>query len=143
MAMLAMDWADGKSDELQQFDSLFFISLKNVSQNIPLDEVILQQHNRMRTMGVQKEQIKSFIYEKRSLILLDGYDEYKKGTNADIDNAITHSMGNCFILVTSRPGDYMKKSDRDQMDGEVQITGFSRDAIEKMFYKISWKSGEI
>ena len=69
--------------------------------------------------------------DKRALILFDGYDEYRKGTNTDIDNAITDSLGSCFILVTSRPGDYMKKSDRDQMDGEIQITGFSDEAIEE------------
>ena len=85
-----------------------------------------------------KEQIKKFIREKRVLILFDGYDEYRKGTNTDIDNAITDSLGSCFILVTSRPGDYMKKPDRDQMDGEVQITGFSDEAIRGMLNKISW-----
>ena len=132
MAMLAMDWAEDKAlSELQQFDLVFVIALKNVSKNIPLEEIILQQHGRMRNMGVSKEQIKSFIQKKKVLILLDGYDEYKKGTNTDIDNAITDSLGGCFILVTSRPGDYMKKPDRDQMDGEVQITGFSVEAIKE------------
>ena len=130
MTMLAMDWAENKSpNELQQFDFVFLIALKNVSKNIPLEEVILQQHGRMKTVGVTKEQIRSFIRQKRVLILLDGYDEYKKGTNTDIDNAITETLGNCFILVTSRPGEYMKKSDKDQMDGEVVITGFSKEAI--------------
>ena len=128
--MLAMDWAENKSPhELQQFDFVFLIALKNVSKNIPLEEVILQQHGRMKTMGVTKEQIRSFIRQKRVLILLDEYDEYKKGTNTDIDNAITETLGNCFVLVTSRPGEYMKKSDKDQMDGEVVITGFSKEAI--------------
>ena len=132
MAMLAMDWAEDKApSELQQFEFVFLIALKNVSKNVPLEEVILQQHGRMRNMGVSKEQIKSFIQKKKVLILLDGYDEYKKGTNTDIDNAITHSLGSCFLLVTSRPGDYMKKPDRDQMDGEVQITGFSAEAIKE------------
>ena len=137
MAMLAMDWAEDKAPtELQQFDFVFLVALKNVSKNIPLEEVILQQHGKMRTMGVSKEQIKKFIREKRALILFDGYDEYRKGTNTDIDNAITDSLGSCFILVTSRPGEYMKKPDRDQMDGEVQITGFSDEAVIRMFYKI-------
>ena len=132
MAMLAMDWAENKApSELQQFDLVFLIALKNVSKNIPLEEIILQQNGRMRNMGVSKEKIKSLIQNKKVLILLDGYDEYRKGTNTDIDNAITDSLGGCFILVTSRPGDYMKKSDKDQLDGEVQITGFSYEAIEE------------
>ena len=120
MAMLAMDWAEGKApSELRQFDFVFLIALKNVHKNIPLEEIILQQHGRMRSMGVSKEQIKSFIQNKKVLILLDGYDEYGKGTNTDIDNAITDSLGRCFLIVTSRPGDYMKKPDRDQMDREL------------------------
>ena len=132
MAMLAMDWAEDKAPaELQQFDFVFLVALKNVSKNIPLEEIILQQHGKMRTMGVSKEHIKKIIREKRALILFDGYDEYMKGTNTDIDNAITNSLGSCFMLVTSRPGDYMKKPDRDQMDGEVQITGFSYEAIRE------------
>ena len=132
MALLAMDWAGDKVPaELQQFDFVFLIALKNVNKNIPLEEIILQQHGRMRNMGVSKQQIKKFIREKRALILFDGYDEYRKGTNSDIDNAITDSLGSCFILVTSRPGDYMKRPDRDQMDGEVQISGFSDEAIRE------------
>ena len=130
--MLAMDWAEDKAAcELQQFDFVFLIALKNVHKNIPLEEIILQQHGRMRSMGVSKEKIKSFIHKKKFLILLDGYDEYSKGTNTDIDNAITDTLGGCFLLVTSRPGDYMKKPDRDQMDGEVQISGFGRNAMEE------------
>ena len=132
MAMLALDWAEDKApSELQQFEFVFLIALKNVSKNIPLEEIILQQHGRMRNMGVSKEQIKSFIQKKKVLILLDGYDEYRKGTNTDIDSAITDTLGDCFLLVTSRPGDYMKTPDRDQMDGEVQISGFGCKAIEE------------
>ena len=132
MAMLAMDWAEDKApSELQQFDFIFLIALKNVNKNIPLEEIILQQHGRMRNMGVSKEQIKSLIQNKKILILLDGYDEYRKGTNNDIDSAITDSLGGCFLLVTSRLGDYMKKPDRDQMDGEMQITGFSDEAVKE------------
>ena len=132
MVMLAMDWAEGKAPtELQQFDFVFLIALKNVNKNIPLEEIILQQHGRMKTMGASREQIKKFIREKRTLIMFDGYDEYQRGTNLDIDNAISDSLGSCFLLVTFRPGDYMKKPDRDQMDGELRITGFSYVAIEE------------
>ena len=56
--------------------------------------------------------------------MLDGYDEYKPGTNKDIDKAIESTIGNCFLIVTSRPG-YLKKHTRDKMDGEVIIEGFS------------------
>ena len=62
---------------------------------------------------------------------MDGYDEYQKGTNRDIDNAITNTCGDCFIIVTSRPGDFLNKDDRDQMDGEIQIKGFNEENIRE------------
>ena len=65
------------------------------------------------------------------LLLLDGYDEYKKGTNAEIDDAFSNTMGDCFIIITSRPGDYISTHDRDQMDGEIQIVGLSKENIHK------------
>ena len=63
-------------------------------------------------------------------VLLDGYDEYKKGTNKEIDEAIESGIGNCFLLLTSRPG-YVAKSVRDRMDGEVRIEGFNNENIRK------------
>ena len=71
----------------------------------------------------------------RVLLLLDGYDEYKPGTNDDIDSAIESTIGNCFLILTSRPGDYLSKSIRDQMDGEIVIEGFSNKNIEKCSIK--------
>ena len=63
--------------------------------------------------------------------MLDGYDEYKPGTNEDIDSAIESTIGNCFLILTSRPGDYLCKSIRDKMDGEIVIEGFSKKKIRK------------
>ena len=65
----------------------------------------------------------------RVLLMLDGYDEYTPGTNDDIDQAIRVRIGNCFLILTSRPGDYLCKSIRDQMDGEIVIEGFSEENI--------------
>ena len=62
--------------------------------------------------------------------MLDGYDEYKPGTNNDIDEAIESGIGNCFLILTSRPGDYLSKSIRDKMDGEIVIEGFSEENIQ-------------
>ena len=147
MAMLAMDWAeddtaaepipkrirlDSDSEgSLKNFDFVFLIQLSKVDSNIPLEEVIIQQHSRLKSKNVPREKISAILQRKKVLLLLDGYDEYKKGTNTAIDNAITNTIGNCFVIVTSRPGDYMEKSDVEQMDGEIQITGLSKDNIKK------------
>ena len=65
------------------------------------------------------------------MLLLDGYDEYTKGTNTEIDETITNTIGDCFIIVTSRPGDYMAKSDREQINGEIHIKGLSEESIRE------------
>ena len=147
MAMLAMDWAeddtaaepitkrtrldsDSKAS-LKNFDFVFLIQLSKVDSNIPLEEVIIQQHSRLKSKNVPKEQISAVLQRKKVLLLFDGYDEYKKGTNEAIDDAITNTIGNCFVIVTSRPGDYMEQSDVNQMDGEIKITGLSKKNIKK------------
>ena len=93
--------------------------------------MIIQQHSKLKSKNVPKEQISAVLQRKKVLLLFDGYDEYKKGTNTAIDDAITNTIGNCFLIVTSRPGDYMEKSDVDQMDGEIKIMGLSEENIEQ------------
>ena len=61
---------------------------------------------------------------------MDGYDEYKRGTNKEIDEAIESGIGNCFLLLTSRPG-YVEKDIQDRMDGAVRINGFSPEKIRE------------
>ena len=79
--------------------------------------------------------------------MLDGYDEYKPGANKDIDRAIEIGIGNCFLILTSRPGDYLKKEIRDQMDGEIIIEGFSdeqiRECTNKYFKNNETKTTEM
>ena len=145
MAILAMDWAEddttaepvlkkAKSDldtGVKNFDFVFLIQLSKVDGDVSLEEVIIQQHGRLKSKNVPKEQITAILQRKKVLLLFDGYDEYKKGTNTAINDAITNTIGNCFVIVTSRPGDYLDKSDVDQMDGEIQITGLSEENIVK------------
>ena len=40
----------------------------------------------------------------KTLLMLDGYDEYKPGTNKDIDDAIEKTVGSTVLILTSRPG---------------------------------------
>ena len=97
-----------------------------------MTEIIRKQHGGLKQ--VTDQYIESILEGKTNhkvLLMLDGYDEYTPGTNADIDEAIESTIGNCFLILTSRPGDYLSKSIRDQMDGEIVIEGFSNKNIEK------------
>ena len=153
MAVLAMDWAEGRVEQdvqrdneeperkqfkpgtgLLEFDFVFLIQLRYVSKNIPLERVIIQQRDRLKSRKAKEENLREILdgaTGSKVLLLFDGYDEYKKGTNTDIDDAIADTIGDCFLIVTSRPGDYMKKIDRDQLDGEIIITGLSPENVEK------------
>ena len=102
-----------------------------------LAQIIKSQHSLRK---VKTEHIESILEGKTNhkvLLLLDGYDEYKRGTNKDIDEAIESKIGNCFLILTSRPGNdsgdkmFVSKMVRNRMDGQIVIDGFSPENIEK------------
>ena len=110
------------------FDLVFLIRLIFVRKNQSLVDVIKHQHTRIKPGCVSSGHINAVLENKtdsRILLMLDGYDEYTPGTNRDIDRVIESGIENCFLILTSRPGDYLKKKIRDQMDGGIIIEGFS------------------
>ena len=62
--------------------------------------------------------------------MLDGYDEYKPGTNKDIDDAIEKTVGSTVLILTSRPG-YLSNTTRSTMKNIANIKGFSKENIMK------------
>ena len=133
MAKLVLDWAenDEPADLDQQqtnilrekFDFVFMLLLKAIDCDISLEKVIIQQLE-LENKAITEDEIKTVLDNSNYLLILDGYDEYRKGTNSAIDSAVSGKRGNSFVLITSRPG-YMEKEDRDQMDGKIQINGLS------------------
>ena len=113
------------------FDLVFLIRLRYVKKGPLLAEIIKKQYEELEEIST--EYIESILKGKtghRVLLMLDGYDEYKVGTNTDIDKAIRVKIGNCFLILTSRLGEYLKKDDRNGMDGEIVIEGFSKENIK-------------
>ena len=142
MVKLALDWAKGRNRETNQFDDhsqgdtlqnqfdyVFLVPLKQVNSDISLEEVLLQKHE-LENKNISEDEIKKITNSPRVLLIFDGYDEYKKGTNSDIDAAISGQRGNSFVLITSRP-DHMEKRDKRKLDGEIQNNGLSGDSIEQ------------
>ena len=128
VAMLAVKYAN-KSEEMKEFDFVFTIQLKHAEKDVALPELIVEQHDKLKSQHIS--QIKAILESKakhKVALLLDGYDEYKRGTNKEIDEAIESGIGNCFLLLTSRPG-YVEKDIQDRMDGVVRIDGFSAEKI--------------
>ena len=130
VAMLAVKFAN-KSEEMKDFDFVFTVHLKYVEKHLSLPELIVKQHDKLKSQHVG--QIRAILEGKtkhKVALLLDGYDEYKRGKNKEIDEAIQSGIGNCFLLLTSRPG-YVEKGIKDRMDGEVRIDGFSTEKIRE------------
>ena len=136
MAVLASDWSESpvgetslSGNQLDQFEYVFFIELRYVDDNSSLERIIIKQHG---LQGVKEHELSSVLRDEASgkvLLLLDGYDEYKKGTNEDIDAAIEDSLANCFLILTSRDGDHISNATRKKFDGEIEIIGLSHNSI--------------
>ena len=104
-----------------------------MDRNCSLAELVADEHD------LEKEDleiVKSILTGKTNhkvLLLLDGYDEYIRGTNTELDRAIDKTLGKCFLILTSRPneGKDFRQYIRKKMDGEVVIQGFSKENIRK------------
>ena len=102
-----------------------------------LAQIIKSQHNLRKVKTEHIESILEGETNHKVLLLLDGYDEYRRGTNRQIDEAIESKIGNCFLILTSRPGNdsgdkmFVSKQVRNRMDGELVIEGFSPENIKK------------
>ena len=123
---------------MNKFDFVFLIRLCYVDKESSLAKLIVAQHGKLKSKDIARiESILEGETNHRVLLLLDGYDEYKPGTNAEIDRAIEHSVGNCFLILTSRPDlpsnkeQYLSNNIKNKMDGEVTIEGFNDENVRK------------
>ena len=120
--------AGGSSEELNRFHFTFHITMKQVKHNIPLENIIIEQHCELQSNNVKPEEIR-FILEqcsnKKHLLIIDGHDEYKTGTNSDIDEIVLkRKFGNCSLILTSRQTEGITEI-KNHMDAEAEICGFS------------------
>ena len=127
---------------MNQFDFVFLLRLRYANQISTLPELIVAQHGKLRPEDTAN--VAAILEGKtnyRVLLLLDGYDEYKPGTNTEIDKAIGHSIGNCFLILTSRPDrpssndQFLSQEIRARMDGEVVIEGFNEENMHKCSFQ--------
>ncbi len=130
--MLALDWAESTREDLNLFTFVFLVSLRHVDANQPLEHIIMEQHGRLKTEGITESEMKGIMKGKAGpiMLLIDGYDEYTKGTNRHIDDLLFHGRDNCLVILSSRPGDFLKPI-KGQRNEEVTISGFSYENITR------------
>ena len=135
---MALNWAEGSSKELENFDFVFHITLKDVTSRKTMAEVIIEQHGFLGGNEVNPEEIKTIIKGHTNhtiLFIIDGYDEYQHGTCPELDNAIKrYSLRNCWIVLTSRETkDFLRIA--EFLDAEAEITGFDADKVKEYITK--------
>ena len=138
MKHLALSWADGSADELKRFDFIFHISMKSVRPGQLIENLIIEQHRGLNGNDVQPEEIKAILEGKTNhnvLVILDGHDGYKNGSNAYIDKTITKEhLRNCCVILTSRETKDLPAI-REYIDIEAEITGFDPERTEEYVTK--------
>ena len=116
---------DSASDRIAAFDFVFVIRLRYADKVSSLPELIVAEHK----LGNDDINTLTYLIKQRTkyrvLILMDGYDEYQPGVNTEVDKAIDSTIGECFLILTSRPG-YLNKKSRDEMEDVIFIEGLSR-----------------
>ena len=134
MKHLEKIWADGSAPELQNIDFIFHVALNMVQSNEDIENIIVAQHKGLKGNGVEPGEIKTIIRgpsSQRVVLIFDGHDEYKRGTNSDIDNSITKDyLRTCSIVLASRENESLREI-KKYMDTEVEITGFDMEGVKE------------
>ena len=133
---LALDWAelddettgDQQKDILKKFELLVVINLKEVSKCQSLKDVISRSSIFARKDKHLTDSLLNYISnnEDKVLLVFDGYDEYRCGSNSEIYEIFRgNELRNCCVLITTR----ISKADklRAFKDMHAEITGFSKE----------------
>ena len=131
---LGMDWAeldgattgDQQNDILKKFELLVVVNLKEVSKCQSLKDVISRSSIFARRDKHLTDSLLNYIRnnEDKVLLVFDGYDEYRCGSNSEIYEVFRgNELRNCCVLITTR----ITKADelRAFKDMHAEITGFS------------------
>ncbi len=97
-----------------------------------LAKLILQQHKGLIANDVTEQEMSELLdgkYKRNILVLIDGFDEYRTGTNSHIDSVLNQSnLWDSWIILTSRPFDKVDLL-KPHFDAEATIIGFSDENI--------------
>ena len=136
---LAVDWAelddattgDKQKDILKKFELLVVVNLKEVSKCQSLKDVISRSSIFARKDKHLTDSLLNYISnnEDKVLLVFDGYDEYRCGSNSEIYEVFKgNELRKCRVLITTR----LAKADelRQFKDMHAEITGFSEEDRE-------------
>ena len=158
---LAVDWAElddaemteEQKDALRKFKLAVVVTLKDVSSCQTLEEVIRRSHLFPEDAETSTDDLLKYIRDnpEKVLLVFDGYDEYRTGTEAETqfgsrsDSPIYkifqgNILRDCTVLVTSRisqAGELQKDADK-----HAEVTGFDGED-KRAFMRKMLNSGSL
>ena len=77
---MAIEWANRVRRELEKFDLVFTIPLRDVKPHDKIEDIIVKCHVGLKAKRVKVEEIQEILEnDHQVLIVMDGYDEYTPG----------------------------------------------------------------
>ena len=129
---IALDWVQGACSQLNHIDNLFFIKLRDVADNSPLESIILEQHSLGISGMVTPEEIQKILSGDQTenvMLIFDGYDEYRIGTNRYIEEFLSSGNFRGSIIVSVRSDHENIERINGEVYDEIQLTGLSSKAV--------------
>ena len=133
---LCHDWLQ-QVPPLDHFKFVFRIVLSKVNSDIPIEQVILEQTKAFKDKYTTQDIAKLLdLYGKDTLLLIDGYDEFKREKNEDIQKLLTNESkySNLTILLTSRP-EVVTSEFENNFEFIGELCGFTEDSRQKIMTK--------
>ena len=131
---MALCWADDNDEKLKQYDFVFYISLKDASPDVQVENMILEQHAWLRMNDVNPDEIKEILKNNdgsKTVLLIDDYDQYQRSSNTSVDDMIEkRSLHNCQVLLSSRETQQTKNI-RKYLDDEIELQGIDELKIKE------------
>ena len=137
------DMSETQKEPLKKFELVLVINLKEVSKCRSLREIVRSCSIFPEEETALVDDLLSYITKNQEKVLLvfDGYDEYRCGSNSDIYEIFRgKKLRNCCVLITTR----ISKADelREFKDVHAKITGFSEEDRVDFMIKVLGSKAE-
>ncbi|XP_033105010.1 uncharacterized protein LOC117107430, partial [Anneissia japonica] len=132
---IAYNWSTDESDETFKGKIVFLVNISSVGKDESILDAIVKGIDLETCHLKDSVLIQEFIINSTNdiVLLLDGLDELKDGSESPISYFKKRKMGSSKVILTSRSGkieEFIKASDI-----HVKVKGFSKDNIEKYIKK--------
>ena len=118
------DWSRGV---FKVFSIVFFVFLKFVQPNEPIEKVITEHNTELEGLGISAKKLRGLLdrFGDRCLLIFDGLDEHGLGRNEDVLKIIRNQkLLGCGVVVSSRP--HSTRPVVGYFPTVVEVDGFNR-----------------